>query len=483
MFSRHAKNTNPKTLPSIPRHPFSIERAFAILYALSATGLLAIGLIYLYWVLVADLQKVNMTFLSSRISALALLLKELPNDYDALQAETRMIVNGAYTRILDETNRTIIETPGMNALLAPSLFPSSAISEKMGNNTEKRVTLEKRTFLLMSAWTKEEPGVSNRRRIQVALDVSYEEKLKSSYLKRLLLVLFGGILLSSVTGIAITRKGLRPLRGITHEIGRIKIADLHKRLQPAEWPKELMPLAISFNRMLSRLDLSFTRLSQFSSDLAHELRTPIQNLMGEAEVSLSRERTPESYREIITSGLEETHRLSRMIDRMLFLARAETEAESLQATQFKAEEEIATVLEFYDALAKENGVMLTRSGSALIYADPILFRRVINNLVSNAFQYTPRDGKVFVKIGKAGDGWVEVRVTDTGRGISPEDLPRVFDRFFRAERTRSHFKKGSGLGLSIVKSIMDLHQGQVSVQSEVNKGTMMVLRFPPLPLS
>ncbi len=481
MFLRSAKKTGSQTQTPISGGSSSIERSFAILYTLSASGLLAIGIIYLHWVLVADLHKVNTAVLSNRISTLQILLKARPNDHEMLEVEARIESEG-YTRILDEMDRIIVETSGMNAILAPSLFPSPPESGKMGNDIEKRVTRDKKTFLLMSAWAKENPQ-GMRRRIQVALNVSYEEKLKSSYLERLLIVLFAGILSTSVIGVVITRRGLRPLRGISREIGRIKIDDLHKRLQPTEWPNELRPLAIGFNRMLTRLDLSFTRLSQFSSDLAHEFRTPIHNLMGEAEVALSRERTPEAYREVITSSLEETHRLSRMIDHILFLARAETEAQSLQAKQFKAETEITGVLEFYDALAEEEGITLTSSGSALLYADPVLFRRVISNLVSNALQYTPRDGSVFVKIRKSGDAWIEVCVTDTGRGISSEDLPRVFDRFFRAERTRSHFPKGLGLGLSIVKSIMDFHQGQVSIQSEVNKGTMMVLRFPPPPAS
>lgn len=482
MFSKRAEDTDHQAIPLIPTRSSSIARTLAVLYTVSASGLLAISIVYLYWVLVADLQQVNNTFLFSRISALQMLLKKDSDNREALQAETRIESRG-YIRILDEMNRTFLETPGMDDLLPTSLFPSPTVSEKMGENTAKRVRRSEKTFLLMAAWAKEVPTVLKPRRIQVALDVSYEEELKSSYLKRLLIVLFGGILLSSVMGVAITWRELRPLREITQAIKRIKTADLHKRLQPTEWPKELTSLAVGFNRMLSRLDLSFTRLSQFSADLAHELRSPIHNLMGEAEVALSRDRTPEAYREVISSGLEETQRLSRMIDRLLFLARAETEAQLLQASQFKAEEEIADVLEFHDAFAKEHGVTVTSKGSASINADPVLFRRVISNLISNALQYTPRGGKVALNVNSSGDHWVEVRVTDTGCGISQEHLPKVFDRFYRVGVTRSQFPTGLGLGLSIVKSIMDLHKGRVTIQSEINKGTMVVLRFPPPYLS
>ena len=478
MFSKPAENTDHQAFSFIPRTASSIAKRFAVLYTVSACGLLAIVIIYLYWVLISDLQKINNTFLAGRISALQLLLKKHNGDPEALQVETR-IESGGYVRILDETNRRFIETPGMADLLASSLFPSPG---RDGNNEEaatKRVMRNKRTFLLMAAWAEGTPPIPQRSRIQVALDISYEEKLKSSYLKRLLIVLFGGVLLSAVMGVAITRRGLRPLKELAQEIERIKTTDLHKRLQGSEWPEELQSLASGFNRMFSRMDLSFTRLSQFSADLAHELRTPIHNLMGEAEVALSRNRTPEAYREVLASGLEEAQRISRMIDRLLFLSRAETDGRSLETIPFKAEDEVSGVLEFHDAFAKEEEIMLTTRGSALIHADPVLFRRAISNLISNALQYTHRGGNIAVKIGKAGDNWVEVRVTDTGQGISPEDLPRVFDRFFRADRTRSQFSMGLGLGLSIVKSIMDLHQGQVSFQSEVNKGTMVVLRFPP----
>jgi len=479
MFSKRIENTDDQTLPMIPRHGSSISKTFALLYIISSCGLLAIGITYLYWVLVADLQKVNNTFLASKISAVQLLLENHSDDREALQVETR-IESGGYTRVLDAMNQTFIETPGMDDLLAPQLFPSPTENLNKGKDIVKRVIRNKKTFVLMAAWVEEASSEIKGQRIQVALDVSYEEKLKSSYLKRLLIVLFGGVLLSALMGVVITRRGLRPLREITDEIERIRTANLHKRLQPAEWPQELRSMATGFNRMLSRLDRSFTRLSQFSADLAHELRTPIHNLLGEAEVVLSRDRTAEEYREVIVSGLEEAQRLSRMIDRLLFLARAETESQTLKAVSFKAEAEVAGVLEFHDAFAKEEGIALTTQGSAPIHGDPILFRRVISNLVSNALQYTPQGGKVVVKIGKSGDGWIEVRVTDTGRGIAPDDLPRVFDRFFRADRTRSQSPIGLGLGLSIVKSIMDLHQGEVSIQSEVNKGTLMVLRFPPL---
>ncbi len=229
---------------------------------------------------------------------------------------------------------------------------------------------------------------------------------------------------------------------------------------------------------LDRLKDSHARISQFSADLAHELRTPINNLRGEAEVALSRSRTADEYREVLESSLEEYARLSRMIDSLLFLARAESPETQIERKWFGAREEIAGVRDFLDAIAEEQGVEVTCHGNELLNADPMLFRRAVSNLLTNALQHTPRGGKVCISVKKLSDASVEVSVSDTGFGIPPEHLPRIFDRFYRVNHARSQ-PKGMGLGLSIVKSIMDLHGGSVTIQSERGAGTIASLRFPP----
>lgn len=214
--------------------------------------------------------------------------------------------------------------------------------------------------------------------------------------------------------------------------------------------------------------------------LAHELRTPINNLIGEAEVALSKDRTPEEYRQILGSSLEEYARLSRMMENLLFLAQAEKAQLSIERSLIEGRKEMEAVREFYEALAEEQGVEVVCQGNAELMADLVLFRQGLSNLVSNALCFTPRKGRILLSIRHGEDQWVEVKVSDTGSGIGPEHLPRLFDRFYRVDPARSRKTSGMGLGLSIVRSIMEIHHGTVAIQSEPGKGTAVTLRFPPL---
>src|SRR5262249_22489219 len=197
-------------------------------------------------------------------------------------------------------------------------------------------------------------------------------------------------------------------------------------------------------------------------------------LRGEAEGAITKPRTLEQYREVIGSSLEEMQRLSAMIDNLLFLARAETIG-PIKRQFFDGSAAIENIREFYDVLSQEQGVELSSEGDGRVYAEPVLFRRALVNLITNALRFTPSGGRVTVSLQHSDDA-SEIVVSDTGRGISTQHLSNVFDRFFRGDAPRS--SQGSGLGLSIVKSIMQIHEGNVSMQSEVGHGTVVVLRFP-----
>jgi two-component system heavy metal sensor histidine kinase CusS len=200
--------------------------------------------------------------------------------------------------------------------------------------------------------------------------------------------------------------------------------------------------------------------------------------MGEVDVALSRSRTAPEYRQVLESSLEECGRLSRIIDSLLFVARAENTEVRIQASWFDATHEIQAVLDFYEALSSEQGVKLEARGQAPLYGDMVLFRRALSNLLGNALRHTPQGGTVLVTIENEAGQWVEVRVKDNGSGIPAEHLPRIFDRFYRVDPARSRHPEGTGLGLAIVKSIMELHGGSITVESEVGKGTTFTLRFP-----
>jgi two-component system heavy metal sensor histidine kinase CusS len=231
--------------------------------------------------------------------------------------------------------------------------------------------------------------------------------------------------------------------------------------------------------MLDRLAESFERLTRFSSEIAHELRTPINNLRGEVEVAFAKPRSAEEYREALGSALEECDRLARMIDGLLFLARAEHPTAQTSRDPLDLTAEMEMVRAFYDAAAAEAGIQLRVSFADRLMArlDRALFQRALGNLVANALAHTPRGGTVTLSA-RADARGVAVEVADSGCGIDAAHLPFLFDRFYRVDRSRSSATGNVGLGLAIVKGIVELHGGSVDVESRVGSGTRFVLHFP-----
>ena len=229
---------------------------------------------------------------------------------------------------------------------------------------------------------------------------------------------------------------------------------------------------------LNRLDDSHSRLAQFSADLAHELRTPIHAMMGQTEVALGKECEPEEYRRVLESNLEEYQRLSRMINGLLFLARSENPKTHIVRSRHDARAELEAIREFHEALADDQGVSVTCNGQAELYVDPILFRRAVSNLLSNALRHTPRGGQIVLSAEQTADCGALVRVSDTGCGIAEKDMPRLCERMYCPDQGAARCAEGTGLGLAIVKSIADLHSGTVAVESSRGQGTSVTLRFP-----
>ncbi|SEL02662.1 two-component system, OmpR family, heavy metal sensor histidine kinase CusS [Nitrosovibrio tenuis] len=438
---------------------------------------------FLYWVLITTLEQEDEQILNSRLQVLDLILRA--GNIEALEreiAEENVGFPGSqyltYSRVLDESGHTLYEAPGMNREIPPAVFPDSGAST--GKTKEWR-SATNRSYLLVARQTGGGDTRTLKRQIQVALDETSEEMLISRYEQYLIGVLLAVILGAAAIGIITARRGMKPLEDLTWAAERITASQLHERIDVAHWPRELVSLARAFDGMLVRLEDSFNRLSQFSADLAHELRTPINNLRGEAEVALSRPREAKEYREILASSLEEYGRLSRMIDSLLFLAKADSVQATVTCLPLDARAEIEKVIAFYEALAAEQDVRVICEGNGTIMADPILFRRVISNLLSNALHYTPAGGKISFSV-HCIDGGMEVICCDSGTGIVQEHLPKIFDRFYRVSPSRSSTAEGAGLGLAIVKSIVGLHRGKIAVQSAVGKGTSVRIFFPAQPI-
>jgi two-component system heavy metal sensor histidine kinase CusS len=462
----------------------SITKRLTILYAVSAFILLAISVTILDWVLVNDMEFEDNQFLASEIQDIRLLLQQHPNEIGAWKkAIERETVASAsvylkyYVRILDDSGVKLVETAGMSGHLEQSSFPAPGNSEYPGTKGVKMQTKEGRPFLLMSSRIGPDPAGTGEKYIQIALDMSHEDAIIRGYRRKMIVILIAGVFISAIIGFLVAREGLRPIKDIARSVQAIGPDRLHKRVASRHWPREVMTLARSFDEMLERLENSFTGLSRFSADLAHELRTPINNLRGEAEVALYKARDASEYRQVIESSLEEFGRLSRMIDNLLFLARAESRDTVIASSPVNARKEAEMLLEFYEAVSQEKHVSVTCKGDAVLSADPVLFRRAVNNVLSNAFRYTPENGTIEIEIGTRDEGSVRIRISDTGIGIEPGNISKIFDRFYRTERAREQYPEGSGLGFSIVKSIMDMHGGSVSVESEPDRGTTVTLIF------
>jgi len=240
---------------------------------------------------------------------------------------------------------------------------------------------------------------------------------------------------------------------------------LDQRMPVEAVPVEFADLAESLNTMLGRLQSDFRRLQDFSSDLAHELRTPINNLLTQTQVSLAQRRDAAAYQDILASNAEEFQRLARMVSDMLFLAKTEHGIELPHREAISLDREVLALFDFYDAVADEKHIRLVITGQAQITGDRLMVRRAISNLLSNALRHSPADAEVLVVIEER-TGEATLCITNSGLTIPPEVLPRLFDRFFRVDKSRSHPESdGTGLGLSITQAIMAAHGGSVSVSS------------------
>lgn len=271
-------------------------------------------------------------------------------------------------------------------------------------------------------------------------------------------------LLSGVATWYVVYREMQPLQAIRHEASGITARRLDQRLSSAAVPVELEPLVKTLNEMLARLEESFLRLTEFSSDLAHELRTPVSNLLTQTQVTLAKERSADAYREVLVSNTEELERLSRMVSDMLYLAQAENSFAVPNSEEVDLRIEAQTVLDFYEALAAEKGIALAITGTGMIQGDRLMLRRALSNLLSNAVRHTPQDGCVGISV--AMDELVaRIAVSNTGETIPAEQLPRLFERFYRADASRQRFADGAGLGLAITQSIAKAHGGSISVRS------------------
>ena len=319
-------------------------------------------------------------------------------------------------------------------------------------------------------------GTGETYSILVALDIRHHEVFMERFRRILILAMALAALATAGLGWFATRRGLAPLRRITELSAGISAERLTCRLPEADLPAELNALAAAFNAMLARLDDSFRRLSEFSSDIAHELRTPVSNLMTQTQVALSSARTNEEYREILYSSLEEYERMAQMIGDMLYLAQTDNGLLKPDLEPVNLAAVTQDLFDYFEAWTEEQGIVLSLEGSAVIPGDRLMLRRALSNLIANAIRHTPRGERVHVAM-KLQAGSVQLSVENPGPEIPAEHLSRLFDRFYRVDPSRQRKGDGAGLGLAIVKSIVAAHGGSVEAVCAEGK-TRFQIRLP-----
>ncbi|WP_431823594.1 heavy metal sensor histidine kinase [Burkholderia sp. F1] len=455
--------------------PYSLLRRLTLAFALVAALVFALTGTYLYRSLSAELQRRDDIEIGGKLNQFLQLARasgstEAIRTNPAIVHEVLLSHPGVYLGIYDSRNMLLVEHTDkpdvkLDALVTgrhPGRQPFTCSPDGVGPSR-----------CIVAAAT-----LPSGEAIRVALvrTATDRQSLLESYRVDIWVAVAVGAILVGALGYAVARRGLRPVESLGRQTSRIEAHNLNERLDIGGGPIELRELAVSVNRMLDRLERAFVRLSQFSSDLAHDMRTPLANVISSSQVTLSRPRTTDEYEALIDSNIEECERLQRMIENMLFLARTDHAQQHLRLSDLDAANELGRLASYFQGLADEKDIRIVVEGDARVAADATLFRRAVSNLVSNALDHALA-GSTIELAALSSAGFSVVKVTNRGRPIAPEHIDRIFERFYRVDASRHGSSKNAGLGLAIVKSIMELHRGNAEAVSN-DAGTTFILRFP-----
>jgi len=317
--------------------------------------------------------------------------------------------------------------------------------------------------------------------LQLSTELKELRNAMGNFYRNVLILIPGALVLCGAGGWFLARRSLAPIRKIAATASRISSEDLSQRLVPRGTGDELDELMEIMNGMLDRLQRSFEELRRFSADVAHELRTPICAMRGEAELALSRPRSQRQYREVLERFAEQFDRLNALVNDLLLLAKFEGGGASLVMEPLDLGQLLGNLAELFEPLAEQKGIELRLDplGGIGVRGEKALLQQALSNLIHNAIQYTQEGGSVRLKVTEE-DGWAKILVEDTGLGIPEEEIPRVFERFYRVEGSRSRQTGGAGLGLSIARRILEVHGGTIRLRSQVGVGTVVEVRLPEL---
>jgi len=438
------------------------------MFALVSTLLLGSIGFYLYQSLQREIAWRDDQALLGRLDRMQALISD-SDSIEQLRGRPKLYENMLGNRdnllwIVDDTGKVLIEINPVRMTL-PKL--SAAPQARLGDDHS--------TESVRLAWKDVTEGDRGLTLIAGKL-LSERDQMLGAYRLKLWLAMSVGALLAFALGWWVSQRGLYPVRLLAKRAAGIDVQHLHLRLDEFNELTELKLLCSALNQMLARLEDGFAQLSRFSEDLAHEMRTPLGNLMGHTQQALRRSRSIEDYQNLLVSNQEEYERLARMIDSMLFLARTEQPNTCVKFERVGLHDLIEQLCEYFEGVAQERDVQLINQTQDHLLGDPGLIRRALANLLANALRYAIAGSAVTIS-SRVSQGTLEITVHNHGEPIAAEHLPRVFERFYRCDPSRNQPDDSGGLGLAIVRSIMQLHGGSVSVDS-TEAGTRFHLVFP-----
>lgn len=445
----------------------SLSLRLGLAFALVSTVLLgSIGL-YLYQSLQKEIAWRDDQALLGRLERVQLLLENSP-DLDAPTDRPELYANMLgntqhFLWVLDENDRTLVSInpttvsmPTLTAGAKPVFFQDDAESYRL---VVRQLEINDRFLTVIAGHL-----------------LSERQLMLAAFRTNLILVLAGGGMLAFLLGLLISQRGLLPLRRIALQAKAINSSNLHLRLNTASRYTELDALVQSFNQALARLEEGFEQLSRFSGDLAHEMRTPLNNLIGQTQQTLSLPRPAAHYEQLLESNLEEFERLARMIDSLLFLARCVQPSQHLNTSATDIHGLVERLCDYFEGMAEEQQLTLANQCAGSLTLEPDMATRALANLLANAIRHAEPGSTIHVE-SRTEDAFLVLSVSNTGPQIAQEDLRRLFERFYRADSSRSQPGDTGGLGLAIVEAIMRLHGGYVGVVN-LPDGVRFELRFP-----
>lgn len=459
-----------------PGVSLSLRLRLSLAFFLTAFFLVLTASAILYIGTLTALQSVDDQVIDKRAAAIASILSKPEIDTGLLATEVNDDNSGPrqiYIRVLLSAPAIEIETKGMERLLPKTVFPKPLL----GPPSRLTLTLPTGDSYRIKARLWRDAASGREAIIQVGTDTSLDEVSLAEFRRILMMVIGAALPLTAFLSWLLVGRELRPLARISAATRTIDANTLAYRVDLTGMPAELHDLGTNFNAMLGRLETAVNNLESYADNIAHEIRTPLNRIRLANEIALDKATNADELRTTMLNNAAECERLTRLLNGLLFLARAGKDKAQFPSMAIDPRSEIRTVHEFFADEAADKGVTLTDAcrETGPIMADRDLFKQIIANLIANALKHTPAGGEVRVSCQRVGDD-VIIEVADTGSGIAANELPHIFERFYRAGTPKED--SGLGLGLAIVKSITELYRGHINVTSEPGSGTAFRLAFP-----